>query len=457
MGDTEPERLNGSSANDERLGRLLGDPALGWLLARVRRRIELGQPLEGVVTLADASSAQRRAAQRLLGRPPRAGRALSVSLPAVDEVLRRSGACADGLEAAVVALTGPVRVRAQELAAERHAWEQAFAPLTELVSRLEQAGAPAGEKLAIWLERLRGSGAVKRTEPNPQVAQVLLEQLAAVLEALPADGQPLAGFAARVAGGAHALDDGRPLAGLALGAIRALSELATPGPDESYTEARREAWASVGLLCDELSSIVLALGLPGEQQTASGRILKVARERGQPVWLTLRQLVRDMPSWASSSREGLSGQTVYICENPVVVAVAADRLGPECAPLVCTSGQPGAATMLLLRALGAAGARLVHHGDFDWGGIRIANVLHRRLALEPWRFDTDAYRRAADAVVSCQPLVGTPVHASWDPRLSETMRRAGQRIEEELVLDGLLADLSKVFVRSLYRRQFNRR
>jgi hypothetical protein len=49
---------------------------------------------------------------------------------------------------------------------------------------------------------------------------------------------------------------------------------------------------------------------------------------------------------------------------------------------------------LLLRALRAAGARLLHHGDFDWGGIRIGNVLHRQLSVEPWRFDTEAYLTA---------------------------------------------------------------
>ncbi len=109
---------------------------------------------------------------------------------------------------------------------------------------------------------------------------------------------------------------------------------------------------------------------------------------------------------------------------------------------MCTSGQPGAATLLLLRALAAAGARLTHHGDFDWGGVRIANVLHARLPLVPWRFDTEAYLRAADSVTSPQPLVGAPAHASWDPLLGETMRRVGQRIEEELVLEELLADLA---------------
>ena len=442
MGDAEHGRLTRSGADVERLGRLLGDPELEWLLARVRRRLELGQSLDGTITLADASAAQRRAAQRLLGRRPRAGRALSVSLRAVDELVRRSGASPDGLAAAVVALTGPVVVRAEASAAEQLAWTQAFAPLDDLVGRRLEVGADGRKELASWLAWLRRSGVVKRLEPDPVGARTLLERLATVLAALPADGEPLGRFAARLAGGAHALDDGEPLATLALGAARALTGLQAPRPDESSAESRREAWAAAGLLCDELSSVVLTLGLPGEEETGSGRILRAARGTGQPVWLTLRQLVRDPPRWAAASGGSLAGQTVHICENPVIVALAADRVGAECLPLVCTSGQPGAATMLLLRALVAAGAQLAHHGDFDWGGVRIGNVLHARLPLVPWRFDTEAYIRAADSVTSPQPLIGVPVPASWDPRLGETMRRAGRRIEEELVLEELLADLT---------------
>jgi uncharacterized protein (TIGR02679 family) len=441
MGDAEHERLSCSAADVERLGRLLGEPELEWLLARVRRRLELGQPLEGSVTLADASAAQRQAVQRLLGRRPRAGRALSVSLRALDELVRRSRACPDGLAAAVVALTGPVVVRAEASAAERLAWVRAFAPLEAMVGRRGEEGADGYGELANWLAWLRRSGVVKRLEPDPARARTLLERLATVLAALPVEGEPLGSFAARVAGGAHTLDDGVPLSTLALGAARALAGLQAPGPDESPAESRREAWAAAGLLCDELSSVVLTLGLPGEQRTGSGRILQVARETGQPVWLTLRQLVRDPPEWAAASGGSLSEQAVHICENPVIMALAADRLGTDCPPLVCTSGQPGAAAMLLLRTLVAAGARLAHHGDFDWGGVRIGNVLHARLALVPWRFDTDAYIRAAESVMSPQPLVGAPVRASWDPRLSETMRRVGRRVEEELVLEELLADL----------------
>jgi hypothetical protein len=39
-------------------------------------------------------------------------------------------------------------------------------------------------------------------------------------------------------------------------------------------------------------------------------------------------------------------------------------------------------------------------------------------------------------------LVGEPVATPWDPSLADAMARRGVRIEEELCLDTLLADLS---------------
>ena len=52
--------------------------------------------------------------------------------------------------------------------------------------------------------------------------------------------------------------------------------------------------------------------------------------------------------------------------------------------------------MHLLRMLAEAGCELRYHGDFDWGGIRIGNVIFGRLRARPWRFDTADYRAAAD-------------------------------------------------------------
>lgn len=412
----------------ERLDRLLGAPELAWLRERVRQRLERGLGADGPVTLTSATDAQRRAVQRLLGRAPRAGSTVRVTLADVDEVLRRSGTWPDGLAAAVVELTGPVTLRSDAQAADERAWEAAFAPLHAVVRLWPE--------LTPWCDRLRAGGLVRRLTREPSAAGPLLADLASVVAALPATGEPLGAFAARAVGDAHALDDDRPLATLTLGAARALTGL----PAGTGAQWRREVWAAVGLLRDELSTTVLALGLPGDTVSATGRALGAWREAGQPVALTLRQLVRDGPQLDGR----LGPRTVSVCENPVVLAAAAERLGAGCPPLVCTSGQPGAAVMHLLRSLVAAGGRLRHHGDFDWGGVGIGNVLHARLPVTPWRFDAAAYRAAAAAAGtrSRRTLTGPAVTARWAPDLTAAMSEVGRRVEEELVLDDLLDDLA---------------
>ena len=64
---------------------------------------------------------------------------------------------------------------------------------------------------------------------------------------------------------------------------------------------------------------------------------------------------------------------VFVCENPRVLEAAVDA-GRRRA-VVCTQGQPAVVVTALLSSLGAAGAELRYHGDFDWPGITIANAL----------------------------------------------------------------------------------
>jgi uncharacterized protein (TIGR02679 family) len=413
----------------ERLSRLLGDPELAWVVLRARRRIELGQPLRGTIARETATSAERDAVARLFGRPPRAARGVSVSLDELDTLLRRSGIHCGGLAEAIPDLTGPVTIRSERAAKETEAWAHAF-------DRIDQVAA-SRPPLAGWLAQLRGSGAAKRLAGgDPATGRELLDAVASVIAALPSTAVSLSTFAARVTGQAHALDDGTPLGALALGAARALAGLEPPDPAESPAEARREAWAAVGVLCDELSSAVLTLGLPGDASPI-GRILAAARPGGEPLWLTLRQLVRSPPGWETVD-------SVLVVENPSVVSAAADALGPRCRPLICTNGQPRAAVMTLLRSLHTAGARIRHHGDFDWPGLTIANVLHRRIAVEPWRYDRAAYVRAVAAHPHTAALSGTPVTAGWDPELTESMLSTGRQLEEELVIPELLEYLAGV-------------
>lgn len=429
-GEATADRANHAGVDVARLRRLLGAPELAWLVDRVRRRMAREQPLTGVVSLTGAAAAQRAAVERLLGRAPRPGSSLSVSLSAVDAVLRRAGIAPGGLAEAVIVLTGPLVPDAETARAEADAWDRAWAPVAHL--RESRPG------LAPWYERLRSSGLVRRlTGGDPATAAVLLADLAAVLRELPApgvesgveSGVELGLHAARTCGDAHALDDDRPLATLALGAVRVL----TGHPPGTGAEWRREAWAAAGLLKDELSSTVLTLGLPGDSHSATGRALAALREAGQPAVLTLRQLAR--------TAHRVFPATVRVCENPVVVSAAADRLGADCPPLICLQGQPSAAALLLLRALSRGGARVLFHGDFDWGGLRIAGRLLTQIRWLPWRYTAADYLTAARAHPRTTPLTGPPAPAAWDPELARAMTATGRRIEEELLLTDLLNDL----------------
>ncbi|MFE1972067.1 TIGR02679 family protein [Streptomyces hygroscopicus] len=400
----------------DRLTRLLGAPGCAWLVDRIRRRMERAEPLTGPVTLAAPTDGERAAAERLLGRAPSGGRSLSIRLDAVDTVLRRSGVSPDGLAAAVVALTRPVTLLSDVRRREADAWHDAYTPLTEFCSERPE--------LAGWGEHIRVSGLVRRLAHDPGSARALLTSAVTALRSLPADpAVSLPAFAARTLGDAHALDDGTPLATLVHSGVRAL----TGFPDGTGAEWRREAWACAGLLKDALSSTVLTVGLRGTPA------LDWTTDSGEPAVLTLRQLTRTPPR--------ATPPVVRVCENPTVLATAADTYGPDCPPLVCLQGQPSAAALTLLRHLHSHRATLLYHGDFDWGGIRIAAALLRRVPWHPWRYTTADYRAAAGRSPLAPSLTGTPATAPWDPGLRAALSELRVRVEEETVLDDLLTDL----------------
>ncbi len=409
----------------ERLRRLLGADDLRWLVDRIGSQLAQGRPLTGSVTLSGATEAQRQAVARLLGRPVRHGASLSVWLPRLDETLRRAGLAPD-LAAAVGVLTGPIANRPAARAAEAAAWEAALAPVA--------GAAGARPALAEWAERVRTTGLLRRLAPgDPGGARRLAEQAVAVLDRLPAAGVPLSVLASTTAGDGHALDEDRPLSTLVLQAAAALGGV----PAGEGAEWRRTAWASAGVLCGELTAPVLTLNLPGDASTVTGRALAVWREAGQPVHLTVQQLLRHPPELR------LHGRPVFVCENPAVVAEAANRLGASAAPLVCASGHPAGAATLLLRRLAEAGAMLRYHGDFDWAGLTIANGFVARFGAHPWRLDAAAYRSAVASGRGGAPLRGVPVLAGWDAALTEAMAELSVRVEEEAVLDDVLSDLAE--------------
>jgi uncharacterized protein (TIGR02679 family) len=400
-----------------RLRQVLGTSELAWLVQRARRRLSRGSA-GGSVTLPQATPAQRDAVERLLGRRAARGGSLTVRLQDLELLLRDAGIC-DSLTEAVESLTGTlVDARAQRQEKDA-AWAGVFA-----------AGDPGQSRP--WLEDLRATGVLRRLSRNDFViASGLLRQALEIERRLPARGLPLAELAAAVTGDSHALDPGTPL-----GTIGVRIAAAKGSADAwASAEAWRDAWAGAGVLCDELSAPVLTLNLRGDGQTLTDRALRLHAAAGEPYRVTTRQLLREPPTFASAS----AAPSVYVCENPTVVA-AACRLGATGAPLICIEGQPRTAARVLLGLLTVAGFRLVYHGDFDWAGVQIANVVMRRHGAAPWRFSSADYRSARGG----RPLHGDPVAAAWDPDLQTAMLEVGRAVHEEEVLDVLLGDLAGI-------------
>jgi uncharacterized protein (TIGR02679 family) len=377
---------------------ILGRPELAWLVDRIRRRLEAGEPLGTSVRLADPSGAQTDAYARIFGYPR--GRALVVDLAALASILRDAGA--GTLEEALVAVGGPLLDRRALAERDAAAWEDVLGPLS---------------RWAAWREDLRQTGLVRRLGAGDlHRAADLVAQAAAVAARLPAGGVLLAELASSVTGNAHALDQGEPLAAVVLRHVHRLA--GTDGTD------RRLAWSAVGVELDPLSSSVLVLNVRASGSGPVPGLLAACADAGEPVRLTLRQL---------RAIEFVDGP-LFACENPSIVAAAADRLGAASAPLLCTEGQPRSATRAFLRLCRGP---VLYHGDFDWPGLRIANEVLTLTGGRPWRMATEDYAAALKGAA----LAGAPVDPCWSGTLGNAMREVGRSVHEEAVLDVLLADL----------------
>jgi uncharacterized protein (TIGR02679 family) len=413
--------------------RFLERPELQRLWREARDRLERLGGVRGTVRLpdvgdpgdaGDAGAAERRAVADLLGLATLPRGDLKVRLDRLDRALQESR-FGVGLRAALERLGGPLRDRAGEQRQERLRRAALWA---EAAAHPAVAARPA---LLDWLDDLRSSGLLRRLAAGGGEERRLLEQAFAVLSALSRPGVEirLPVLANEVLGASHALDPGRPVATLVTRALARLADRPPPGD----ARARRELWEKAGVIPDDLSGHVLLLGLAPAGGGRVGEGLRAFAAAGEPVKLTLRQLA------AGLAFPGVA--RIHVCENPVVVAAAADRWGAACPPLACLEGFPSFAARRLLADLAKDGAEVLYHGDFDWAGLAVANSLREAVPFRPWRFTAADYRAAVATAGEPAGLAGRPVDAAWDPGLAAAMAEAGAAVEEETVLGELLEDL----------------
>ena len=434
-----PERVDGGVADRRagarpppaRIRELLGGSEYAKLFAAARRRLEEAGDDARSVSIDSLDSREAQALADLLGWSSVPRGTARVDLALLDRALGESAAAAT-LKEVLGALGGPIRDARSErqlaAAARERMWSEARA---RVESRPE---------LVAWLAALRDTGALSRaangagrdTSRNAgRAIEGLLRDAVSVALRLPAKGQLLAVLASQCTGDPHALDPGAPLGGLALRAAAALA-----GWDEmpASAPARRRLWSEVGVDCDPLSAQVLVLGLRPAGVSLLSRHLRESADAGEPRRVTLRELAK---AEIAVARETV----VFVCENPAIVAAAADAHGARVGALVCVEGVPSTAAMELLRALASSGAAVRVRADFDWAGLRIARQVLEATKGEPWRFRARDYLESVARERRGPRLSGPPAGSPWDPTLAVAMAREGVGLSEEQLLVQLLWDL----------------
>lgn len=391
-------------------------PELCWIPERLRKRMERGQVMSGTLSLSGASDAQRSAIDSLMGRRGTRGESLSVQLD-----LLRTLAAVEDVSDIVTACYGEVsNLKAIRDERER-AWEQIY---EEAAVRLRE------DELGLqWIESLR-DGLLKRvTKNDPKWGRGLIGSAIECWLRMPFSGMTLAKLAVEMTGDAHALDRGNVLSPLLHRALKVRC-----GIDGNQSAAhRREAWASVGVVVDRISAPALAFNLTAQCDSILEGVFEIYRGRRQPSYLTYQNL--DGANPFTPLPRGM--ECVYVVENPSVVEMACAHLGLDCAPLVCTEGQPASAVKKLLSLLSEAGSVLKVRADFDWSGLRIVEQLLSIPNAEPWRMDAETYGSQAGAVL----LSGSPARCSWCDDLERAMAESGCAVYEEQLASLLLADL----------------
>lgn len=392
-------------------------PALAPLWRAVHERLSSGRPVNRV-RVGPLADEHRSALADLLGMSQLPDEYATIPLSRLDQILR--DAVGTGTREVVTELIGPVGDRAGDRL--RRATQRA-----ELWRWLEEHPVITTQPaLAGWVAAVRQAGLIGGSVPRTRDE---LGRALRVLAALPASGVPLPVLADEVLHDSHGLDDGTRCAGLVTRALATIYEVAVPVD----AQQRRALWERAGVADDVLSSVVLATGLRPPGDDPASQILRVCADTGQAASLTLGQIR------AAAWTLGLPN-LVWVFENPSVLALALVRFGLRCPPMVCTSGWPSSAGMLLLQKLDAAGCRLRYHGDFDGEGIRIAaNVLARTNAT-PWRMSTADYRSAVEDLPAGPP-VGRVTEAPWDEHLATALRDNGITVAEERVAGRLFDEL----------------
>ena len=160
--------------------------------------------------------------------------------------------------------------------------------------------------------------------------------------------------------------------------------------DHSYhLDQKKEILYRVGLIRDEISNSTIVYGIRARKK--NGEIhkgLEGFHQEKEPVQISLLTV-------SELDQVGCYNNRIYVVENPSVFASILKVAGEKCSVL-CVSGQPCLASLVLLDKIARQGAIIYYSGDCDPEGLCIADRLKQRFGanLELWLMEERYYMQS---------------------------------------------------------------
>src|SRR5712691_2359348 len=325
---------------------------LSRLLEKLREKyIELGR-VGGQITLEDATPGERREIASFLGKAPYRETDIKVRLVDVDRALRQSGFACELPDLLNAFFPGKPLVTRPQQRAMRAIHEADFhAALASIANEL-----PEDSRGRHWL--LHGQHGQDwlfshyKNEPAEEQERQLnmVRYVVSALDQLPSSRSPerLALFAQRISGNPHTFDPDRAEGRLFRHALVDLVSL-SDGASPLERVPLPDLFANAGLLVDTISSNVAVFNLASAIYH-NGILDPLPQAAGERVLLLpLRQLLEWQSAQAATA-------DIYVFENPqvfeeVIAGLARSNSGKTLPTLVCTSGWPSTAAIMLLDLL----------------------------------------------------------------------------------------------------------
>ncbi len=286
---------------------------------------------------------------------------------------------------------------------------------------------------AAWEQRMYGYQRIMKS------AGEIKETLVAVCRALEYlssgnDRIRLAILGAEITKNPHYFDRTNAAGRLLIDALRFLYKVEEPKGQEEILSL----YYLAGILPDDISSFTTCYGIHFYEESGEHEAYRYFIEKGEKYVVTLSNFGRLVS--ADSARK-----KVFIIENQMVFSQICEEMHGREYALLCTSGQPKTASLLLIDLLVQSGCTLYYCGDMDPEGVEIADRIVARNPgqILPWRMtETEYYSSMAEEKLSEARLKKLEkIQNVQLQRLAQVIKKEKRAGYQEHIIDRMVCDI----------------